>query len=157
MAGAICGSQKQEMKKRDVLFTCPGVILIVVAALFAVLPRLEAHANSVACLNTMSAICCGATFWADDHGNQMPRGFISMSNELNTPRILVCPGDRLRRVVGNWSLFAATNSSYMITAPGLSEYETNTAYLQCTIHSNHLGYVYGYVSNGKRKGTLPLW
>ena len=97
--------------------------------------------ESVSCGNFMSSICLGATMWADDNDKRMPADFLSMSNILVTPRILICPGDHSRRAAINWALFTIKNTSYEIIAPAISENETNTAYLQCTVHTNHLGYV----------------
>jgi hypothetical protein len=105
----------------------------------------------------MSSICFGATLWAEDNNKRMPADFLSMSNELATPRILICPGDHSRQAALNWTSFTIKNSSYEIIAPGISENATNTAYLRCVIHTNHLGYVCGYVFDGWRTRTKSFW
>ncbi|MGD0251548.1 MAG: hypothetical protein ABSC01_02500 [Verrucomicrobiota bacterium] len=145
------------MKRRDVMFVALGILLFLLAAFFASLPRLKKHAESVSCGNYMSSICFAATVWADDNGNRMPADFLSMSNELATPRILICPGDHSRQTATNWTSFTAKNSSYEIIAPSISDDDTNTVWLRCVIHTNHLGYVHGYVFDGKRVRTKSGW
>ena len=141
------------MKRRDVIFVALGILLLLVAAL----PKLKRHAEAVACGNYMSSICFAATMWADDNGNRMPADFLSMSNELATPRVLICPGDHSRQAATNWASFAVEKTSYNIIAPALSGDDTNTAYLRCVIHTNHLGYVHGFVFDGKRIRTKSGW
>lgn len=141
------------MKKRDAIFVALGIVLLLVVSL----PKLKRHAQSVNCGNTMSSICFAATVWADENGNHMPADFLSMSNELCTPKILVCPSDYSRQVATNWSSFTIQNSSYEIVAPSISDNDTNTAYLRCVIHTNHLGYVHGFVFDGKCVRTKSGW
>ena len=141
------------MKKKDVIFTVLGVILFVVVGFFVAKPKIKQCFESVGCGNYMSSICFAATLWAEDNNKHMPSDFLSMSNELCTPRILICPGDHSRQAATNWASFTATNSSYAIIAPMVSENDTNTAYLRCNIHTNHLGYVCGYVFDGWRMRT----
>jgi hypothetical protein len=142
------------MKKRDVIFIALGVLLFLFVAL---IPKLNRHREAVGCGNYMSSICFVATVWAGDNNNVMPRDFLSMSNELATPRVLICPGDHFRQVASNWASFTIKNASYEIIAPAISENDTNIAYLRCLIHTNHLGYVYGYVFDGRRVRTKSFW
>ena len=158
MAGTIRRSKNQiKMKRRDAIFVALGILLFLLAAFFASFPRLKRHAESVACGNYMSSICFAATVWADDNGNRMPTDFLSMSNELATPRVLICPGDHSRQAATNWASFTVQNTSYKIIAPALSGDDTNTAYLRCVIHTNHLGYVHGFVFDGKHRRTNSGW
>jgi len=145
------------MKKRDVIFIVLGILLLLLAAFFASLPELKRHAEAVGCGNYMSSICFGATMWAEDNNKHMPADFLSMSNELAAPRILICPGDHFRQAATNWASFTVKNTSYEIIAPAISENDTNTTYLRCVIHTNHLGYVYGYVFDGKCIRTKSSW
>jgi hypothetical protein len=70
---------------------------------------------------------------------------------------LICLGDHIRQAATNWASFTTTNTSCEIIAPAISENDTNTAYLSCVIHINHLGYVHGYVFDGKRMRTKSFW
>ena len=141
------------MKIRDVIFTVLGVLLLLLMAFFASLPKLKKYSEAVGCGNYMSSICFGATMWAEDNDKRMPADFLSMSNILSTPRILICPGDHSRQAASNWTSFTAKNASYVIVAPTIFESDTNTAYLRCVIHTNHLGYTHGYVFDGTRRRT----
>jgi hypothetical protein len=141
------------MKKRDVIFTVLGIILFAGVGLFAAKPKIKQQLESISCGNYMSSVCFAATLWAEDNNKRMPSDFLSMSNELNTPRILICPGDHSRQAATNWASFTATNASYAIIAPMISVNDTNTAYLRCNIHTNHLGYADGFVFDGWRMRT----
>ena len=141
------------MKKREVIFTVLGILLLLLTVFCASIPKLKKLSESIGCGNYMSSLCFGATMWAEDNDKRMPADFLSMSNILGTPRILICPGDHSRQAALNWAFFTATNTSYEIIAPSISENDTNTAYLRCLIHTNHLGYVHGYVFDGTRRRT----
>ncbi|HKW29154.1 MAG TPA: hypothetical protein VJT54_07455 [Verrucomicrobiae bacterium] len=145
------------MKKRDVIFTALGILLLFFSAFLVSGPKLKRYAESVSCGNYMLSICVAATMWADDNDRRMPTDFLSMSNTLDTPQILICPGDHTRQVATNWASFTMADASYKIIAPAIVESETNVAYLQCTIHTNHLGYVYGYVFDGRRMRTKSFF
>jgi hypothetical protein len=63
-----------------------------------------------------------------------------MSNELATPKILICPGDRSREAAATWAAFGPQHCSYQIVAPGATKSDTNTVFLRCPIHG-YAGYV----------------
>lgn len=148
----------KQMKRRDIVFAVLGVFLIGFLALLASLNKLKRHAESVKCGNQISSICLGATVWAYDNGGHYSADFRSMSNELNTTRILICPSDHLRQIAVNWDSFTASNSSYTIITSAIStnKADEEIAYLRCEIHG-HLGYPYGIVFDGKRKRTKSSW
>jgi len=145
------------MKKRDVIFALLGTLLFLLAAFAASLRKLKTHEEAANCGNYMSSICFGATLWAEDHDKRMPADFLSMSNELVTPQVLICPGDHSRQAATNWASLTIKNTSYEINAPAISVNDTNTAYLRCVIHTNHLGYVNGLVFDGRRVRTKSFW
>lgn len=145
------------MKKRDVIFTALGILLLLFSAFLVSRPKLKSYAESVSCGNYMSSICFSATMWADDNDKRMPTDFLSMTNLLGTPQVLTCPGDHTRQAATNWASFTMANASYKIIASSISENDTNIAYLQCIIHTNHFGYVYGYVFDGRRMRTKSFF
>jgi hypothetical protein len=49
----------------------------------------------------MKQIGLAARMWANDHKDIMPSDFLTMQNELNSPRILVCPTETNRPVAAN--------------------------------------------------------
>jgi hypothetical protein len=98
----------------------------------------------------MVSIGFAARLWADDHEDQLPSDFLSMSNELIITKILICPGDHLRLKAGNWTAFTSENSSYEIVTPGLRDSDTNGVFLRCKVHGN-LGFADGTVFDGARR------
>ena len=107
----------------------------------------QRRAQSINCASSVVSVCLGGRLWANDHGGHFPTNFLSMSNELNTPKILCCVRERR---VGTWSAFTAQNSTYEIVTPGVHENATNTVFLRCTIHG-HLGYTDMTVFDGVRR------
>ncbi len=103
----------------------------------------------------MSSIGCAARIWADDNSNRLAENFIVMSNELATPKVLICPTDLFHKPAVSWTSFTTNNCSYEILRPGMSDEDTN-AYFRCTIHG-HLGYADGTVFDGSRRRTKRLF
>jgi hypothetical protein len=104
----------------------------------------------------MASIGSGAKTWALDNGGRLASEFQSMSNELATTRILVCPGDRQRVPAKDWTSLGATNCSYEILTPGMNADDTTNAYFRCKVHG-HMGYADGTVFDGKRRRTKVFW
>jgi hypothetical protein len=111
------------------------------------------QAESMMCGNYMCSICIGARSWAFDNNGQMPSDFLSMSNELATPRILICPGDRERQPAPQWAALTPEQSSYEIVTMRLHEGDSNGVFLRCRFHTNHIGYADGTVFDGSRRRT----
>jgi len=99
------------MKKRDVIFTVLGILAISFVLLEISKPRLKRWSESVACGNYMSSIGCGARIWAGDNSNHLADNFLVMSNELCTPKFLICPGDKIRNPAESWATFTTNNCS----------------------------------------------
>ena len=61
-----------------------------------------------------------------------------MSNELNTPKILVCPSDTTKTKVEVWSQFSPSqNLSYEFLTPNAKEADIlGQAAFRCPIHNN---------------------
>jgi len=134
-------------------------LVIVVAgglALELCWPYAKRHAESVGCGNYMASIGCGARTWALDNGGHLATDFRSMSNELSTTHILVCPGDHQRIPAKDWASLDQTNCSYEIVAPGLSADDITNVYFRCKVHG-HLGYADGTVFDGRRRRTKTFW
>ena len=140
------------MKKRDVIFTLIGLIAIGFVLLAFSKPRMKRWAESVSCGNYMSSIGFAARVWADDNSNRLADNFLIMSNELATPKVLICPTDRLHKPAASWASFTTNNCSYEILRPGMSDNDLTNAYFRCTIHG-HLGFADGTVFDGKQRRT----
>jgi hypothetical protein len=135
-------------------------LVVAVGAMAAVLaiPAFKRHAalkvraESDQCGNFMCSIGFAALFWANDHHTNLPSDFLSMSNELTTPFILICPGDNSRRPATDWASFSTNNSSYEIVTLGLHAGDSNGVFLRCKVHG-HLGYGDATVFDGERRRT----
>lgn len=118
------------------------VVLVVLAGLFDVgCPRGSAQLlRRTACMNNLKQVGLAFKIWAGDSydryhfqreatqggtiewaasGEVWPH-FLVMSNELNTPKVLVCPADT-RRPATSWASLSNSNISYFI---GLNAVET---------------------------------
>jgi len=133
------------------------IVATVVAVAFAVgayaTGRAKRWARSMSCGNYMCSICCAARSWAADNSGKMPSDFLSMSNELATPRVLICDADRSRRAASNWASFTPDLSSYEIVALDLRDGDTKGVFMRCRIHKDHIGYADGTVFDGTRRRT----
>ena len=102
-------------------------------------------AEEITCFNNLKQIGLAFVLWASDHDDQFPfnvktnaggtlefcardeRGFeedatphfLVMTNELVSPKILVCPADPTRQPATNWASFTASNVTYRVRT-GLS-------------------------------------
>lgn len=123
------------------------VVVVVVFILVAIfLPAMRApHSGShrVHCINNLKQVGLAFRIWEGDHGDKYPmsvsvtnggvmeltggleawKTFLVMSNELSTPKILICPEDTEHFSATNFSVgFSAQNISYFI---GLDADESN--------------------------------
>ncbi len=131
-----------------------SIILKALAGLIAVAcssSSAKRRAESVSCGNYMVSIGYAALVWANDQElDHFPFDLLSMSNELITPRILVCPGDRLRQPAASWASFTPAESSYEVVTPGLRIRDTNGVFLRCKVHG-YLGYADATVFDGVKR------
>ena len=125
--------------------------LIVIAA--CVIPSAKRSAESKACGNYMCAICIAGRTWSMDGDGHLPSDFLSMSNEVSSPRILICPGDHSRHPARNWASLTPDQSSYEIVTLHLLDGDTNGVFLRCKFHHDHVGYADGTVFDGISRRT----
>lgn len=145
------------MKTRRVVVAWLAVALAIAGSAIAIWASVgKRHAESVGCGNYMASIGCGAKTWALDNEGRLASDFRSMSNELATTKVLVCPGDHQRVPAKDWATLDQTNCTYEIVAPAMSADDTTNVYFRCTLHG-HLGYADGTVFDGKRRRTKVLW
>ena len=121
------------------------VVIAVIAVLFAVfMPAVSHHpvrATRIACTNNLKQIGLAFRIFASDHHEkypmEIPAGeggtrefaafglvvphFLVMSNELSTPKILLCPADK-RTLERNFAELRDVNVSYFL---GLDASQTN--------------------------------
>lgn len=101
-------------------------------------PLIEARAKarSIQCVNNLKQLGLAARIWATDHGDIFPPDFLTMSNEIATPKHLVCPEDAGRQPAENWGVFTPANTSYEFLAPSGSETEPMRVIFRCPIHGH---------------------
>ena len=110
-----------------------AVIALLACFLIPSLARAKARANRIRCTSHLKQVGLASRLWANDHEDQYPfsstnaagshrwanspeifRHYLAMSNELVTPRILVCPRDSQRKPAENFGSFSNTNLSYFV-------------------------------------------
>jgi prepilin-type processing-associated H-X9-DG protein len=118
------------------------VELLVIIAIFAFMAMLvypggrmdKARALRVQCINNLKQTGLAFDVWSGDHGQKFPmeisqtnggtmefitgpnewRHFQIMSNELITPRVVICPADASRVGATNFTFFNNSNLSFFI-------------------------------------------
>lgn len=114
-----------------------ALLPILAGLLLPALAKAKAKAQQISCVNNMKQIGLAARIWSNDNGGKFPPDFQSMSNELATPKILVCPGDGSRTKALDWSTFSPGNVSYEYLTPGIAEKGAEqTIVFQCPIHGS---------------------
>ncbi len=124
------------------------VVMVVIFILaFIILPGLgngPVHAYRIQCVNNLKQDGLAFRIWEGDHGDRYPmavpstnggsmgfltgpnafRTFQVMSNELSTPKVLLCPKetDRDRFLATNFTAFCNSNISFFV---GVDAAETN--------------------------------
>src|SRR5439155_12737122 len=114
----------------------------------------RSKAQSIACINNLKQIGLAARVWAKDNYDILPPNWLSMSNELSTPKVLVCPADTTRTAAENWASFSAANVSYEFLNPNGSETEAQVVLARCPSH-NHICLSDGSVQKlGKNRSLI---
>lgn len=89
---------------------------------------------SMACVNNLKQLGLSAHLWASDHGDIFPTNVLQMTNEIGSPRILVCPADTRHEPAVNWASFSSANCSYQYVGPGGTHQEAHRVLFICPIH-----------------------
>src|SRR5205809_7926300 len=102
-------------KRRPIIGLAIGLFAVVTAT-----PALKRHNEFVRCENQLHAVLFVAALdWPGEHDGYLPTNFVSMSNELIMPQLLICPGDHSRHPATSWSSFSADHCDYEMGTPGL--------------------------------------
>lgn len=111
-----------------------AAIAILLAAFLPALLKARTRASRTNCTNHQKQVGLAFKVWAMDHNDQYPYqvsvtnggtmefvgtsiGYVhfrAMSNELSTPRILVCPADTNRLAAMNWNILRDRHLSYFV-------------------------------------------
>ncbi|HLP77983.1 MAG TPA: type II secretion system protein [Candidatus Paceibacterota bacterium] len=140
------GKLEQALTWIDVL-TVVAVLLFLAAFMLPRLVRPPDHrVHAISCVNNLKQVGLAARIWSGDNGDQFPMSvstnqggsmelalagnaaftFEVMSNELSTPKVLVCVNDPTRNVASDFHRLSRTNISYFV---GVDATETNASML----------------------------
>jgi prepilin-type N-terminal cleavage/methylation domain-containing protein/prepilin-type processing-associated H-X9-DG protein len=123
------------------LFVVLAIIAVLAAILLPALLKSEPRAPRIQCVNDLKQVGLAFRIWEGDNRDKYPmavpgtnggsmdfltgpnafRTFKVMSNELSTPRVLICPSDSRDRAT-NWTDFSNSNISFFV---GVEACETN--------------------------------
>ncbi len=133
----------------------------------------EPKAQRLSCVNNLKQIGLGFRIWAGDHDDHYPFNlttnaggtlehcavdaegfdrnamfhFQVASNELSTPKILVCPDDKTRKPAVDFGLLTAANATYRLrSGTNISDANPKTILAVCPVEGNIL-YCDGTVSS----------
>ncbi|MGA2867048.1 MAG: DUF4190 domain-containing protein [Verrucomicrobiota bacterium] len=140
-------------------------LVVLPAMLLPALARAQGQAQSASCQNNLKQIGLAFKIWATDNNDQFPFNvstnsggtlelcapgpdgydrnaalhFMVLSNELSTPRVLVCPSDSGKSFALNFLNLQAANVTYLLrTGPGVNETNPATVLAVCPIHGKVL-------------------
>ena len=75
----------------------------------------------------------------DGYDRSAYRDFQVMSNELNTPLLLVCPQDTTTKPAWNFGALGANNVTYRLrTGPEINDTNPKQVMVECPVHGNVL-------------------
>jgi hypothetical protein len=121
-----------------VLGSCSLFFTVILAALLLpALAQAKDRAQRITCVNNLKQVGLAARMYASDHKEFFPPDFQSMSQELTTPKILVCPGDRRKVVAQSWGQCTPANIGYEFLQPGAkAQGAEREVIFRCPIHDN---------------------
>jgi len=152
-------------------------VAVISAMTLPALAKAKERAQRINCVNNMKQQGLAFRIWAQDHEDKFPfnverekggtleacnrgadgydrgsyRHFMVMSNELHTPKILVCPADTNTKAAQDFPGLLAGNVSYSIrSGEKVDEANPTEVLIYCPIHQ-HVCYADGSVKQGARK------
>ena len=130
-----------------------ALVPVLAGLLLPALAQAKYKAQQIQCVNNLKLIGLGARIWSNDHDGKFPPDFSSMSNELASPNILVCPSDSSKTIAPSWAQFGPQNVSYEYLEPEYDEKsaQPQTVVFECPIHGN-VALADGSVHQGGRQG-----
>ncbi|MEO7299433.1 MAG: type II secretion system protein [Verrucomicrobiota bacterium] len=109
-----------------------AVLAILAAFLLSTLPPVSGRENRITCVNNLKQVALAFRIYAGDNRNHYPTDlstndqpvvneltpvyqyFQSLSNEIGTVKVVICPADEKRKVAQNFSTLRDVNISYFV-------------------------------------------
>jgi prepilin-type N-terminal cleavage/methylation domain-containing protein len=113
------------------LLVVVAIIAILAALLLPSLAKSKARARRIECVNNLKQVSIGYRLWANDNGGSFPwvvpnadggsmdavsgtgdwaDHYRCLSNQVDTPKVLVCPADQEKRAADNWKVVDGNTS-----------------------------------------------
>ena len=156
-----------------------AIIAILAAMLLPALAKAKVKAQRINCVNNLKQIGIGMRLWADDHeskypwqvdqtaGGGRPKGtdnatvnfqFGIASNELVTPKIVLCPSDAKSELAHDFGRLYPTNVSYSLGDQADDKYPKNilsadrslSGFDITGLNDNTACYVFYLINGGKK-------
>lgn len=120
---------------------CVLMIPIGAGLMLPALAKAKSRAQTINCMNQMKQVCLGLRIHAEDHKQTFPMDLKTLSPELSSPRLLICPGDTKpisEEAKVDWNVLRTEDISYEFVTPGLDVSKSNPqrVILRCPIHGN---------------------
>ena len=98
----------------------------------------KSRAQRINCISNIKQISLAARIWENGHKEAacLPSDFLSMREELSSPKILTCTADKARQRAKDWREFDGSSVSYEILSPGADIRDPAVVYVRCLIHQN---------------------
>jgi hypothetical protein len=113
------------------------------------LEDLKRRAQSRECMQNLKRIGLAARIWANDHNDKFPADYLTMREELQTPKILFCPAASGVIAISDWSQLNPAAISYTWHGATAVEAKPDSVLTSCQIH-DHLG-----MADGSAQATRP--
>lgn len=118
---------------------------------FTALREARDRAQRISCVNNMKQLGLAVRVWATDNNDTFPKHVLDMTNELVTPKVLVCPADTNRQPAASWSVFTPANFSYEYLAPDGTPDDPTRVLFRCSVHRGSVGLTDGSVQQLSEK------
>ncbi len=116
------------------------------------LDDLRRRAQSRQCMSNLKRIGLAARIWANDHDDKFPPDYVTMREELGTPKLLFCPASPGGPVT-DWSQLNPAAVTYTWHGSTADEQKPESALTACPIHG-HVGLADGSAQMTRSAGYL---